>query len=97
MGGLQTFRLEALNGRIAPITAAPKGLACTLEADIPIGALVDRNGWILRLSASRSIGQDADVGLTVRSDRAPEWPVWSAQRQQADLHSWDSPTAAIDR
>jgi hypothetical protein len=27
------------------MTAAPKGLARTLEADIPVGASVDRNGW----------------------------------------------------
>jgi hypothetical protein len=36
-GGLPTFLLEALNGRIAPTTAAPNGLAGTFEADIPVG------------------------------------------------------------
>ena len=35
----------------APIRAAPKGLARTLEADIPVGASVDRNGWFADLPA----------------------------------------------
>jgi hypothetical protein len=30
----------------APITAAPKGLARTLEVDIPVGASVDRMGGL---------------------------------------------------
>jgi hypothetical protein len=32
-------------GRGAPITVPPKGLARTLEADIPVGASVDWDGW----------------------------------------------------
>jgi hypothetical protein len=37
----------------APITAAPKGLARTLGADIPVSASVDRNGWFADLPRMR--------------------------------------------
>ena len=54
MGGLPTFLLEALNGQLAPITSAPKGLARTLEGEIPVDASVDRDGEGFRTSAIAS-------------------------------------------